>query len=396
MSKNIKTNANKRINLKRVCKEIIILAEQIMEQQLLYKIGITMIPGIGDITAKKLVAYCGGVEAVFREKLKGLMKVPGIGQTLAETIARNDVLSRAEKEIKYIQKNNIKPLFYLDEGYPERLKHCEDSPVMLYFNGEADFNIPRIVAIVGTRKATEYGKKICHSLVEGLASLNVMVVSGLAYGIDIHAHRAALEMGLPTVGVLGHGLNMLYPQTHKATAEKMMKNGGLLTDFSSDSKFIPENFPKRNRIVAGLSDAVIIVEAAKEGGALITADIANSYNRDVFAFPGRVGDQYSEGCNNFIKTNRAALIQSAKDLVYIMGWEEKKEKKNQNIQKQLFVELSNEEKLIVDFLNTSESVSVDMLSLKLNLPASKTAAVLLNLEFMGVIRCLPGKIYQLA
>jgi len=382
--------------LKRVCKEIIILAEQIMEQQLLYKIGITMIPGIGDITAKKLVAYCGGVEAVFREKLKGLMKVPGIGQTLAETIARNDVLSRAEKEIKYIQKNNIKPLFYLDEGYPERLKHCEDSPVMLYFNGEADFNIPRIVAIVGTRKATEYGKKICHSLVEGLASLNVMVVSGLAYGIDIHAHRAALEMGLPTVGVLGHGLNMLYPQTHKATAEKMMKNGGLLTDFSSDSKFIPENFPKRNRIVAGLSDAVIIVEAAKEGGALITADIANSYNRDVFAFPGRVGDQYSEGCNNFIKTNRAALIQSAKDLVYIMGWEEKKEKKNQNIQKQLFVELSNEEKLIVDFLNTSESVSVDMLSLKLNLPASKTAAVLLNLEFMGVIRCLPGKIYQLA
>lgn len=355
-----------------------------------------MIPGIGDITAKKLVAYCGGVEAVFREKLKGLMKVPGIGQTLAETIARNDVLSRAEKEIKYIQKNNIKPLFYLDEGYPERLKHCEDSPVMLYFNGEADFNIPRIVAIVGTRKATEYGKKICHSLVEGLASLNVMVVSGLAYGIDIHAHRAALEMGLPTVGVLGHGLNMLYPQTHKATAEKMMKNGGLLTDFSSDSKFIPENFPKRNRIVAGLSDAVIIVEAAKEGGALITADIANSYNRDVFAFPGRVGDQYSEGCNNFIKTNRAALIQSAKDLVYIMGWEEKKEKKNQNIQKQLFVELSNEEKLIVDFLNTSESVSVDMLSLKLNLPASKTAAVLLNLEFMGVIRCLPGKIYQLA
>ncbi|HNW97340.1 MAG TPA: DNA-processing protein DprA [Bacteroidales bacterium] len=382
--------------MKRVCKEIIILAEQIMEQQLLYKIGITMIPGIGDITAKKLVAYCGGVEAVFREKLKGLMKVPGIGQTLAETIARNDVLSRAEKEIKYIQKNNIKPLFYLDEGYPERLKHCEDSPVMLYFNGEADFNIPRIVAIVGTRKATEYGKKICHSLVEGLASLNVMVVSGLAYGIDIHAHRAALEMGLPTVGVLGHGLNMLYPQTHKATAEKMMKNGGLLTDFSSDSKFIPENFPKRNRIVAGLSDAVIIVEAAKEGGALITADIANSYNRDVFAFPGRVGDQYSEGCNNFIKTNRAALIQSAKDLVYIMGWEEKKEKKNQNIQKQLFVELSNEEKLIVDFLNTSESVSVDMLSLKLNLPASKTAAVLLNLEFMGVIRCLPGKIYQLA
>ncbi|MFH0865155.1 MAG: DNA-processing protein DprA [Bacteroidota bacterium] len=367
-----------------------------MDQQLLYKIGITLIPGIGDVTAKKLIAYCGGVEAVFNEKVKGLLKVPGIGQTLAETIVNSKVLDHAEKEIKFIEKYQITPLFFLDTDYPERLKHAEDGPVMLYYKGTGNLNVPKVVAVVGTRRATDYGKKICRSLVEGLAPLNVMVVSGLAYGIDVCAHRAALDMGLATVGVIGHSLDMLYPQTHRATAEKMIKNGGLLTDFSSGSKFIPENFPKRNRIVAGLCDAVIVVEAAKEGGALITADIANSYNRDVFAFPGRVGDHYSEGCNNFIKTNRAALIQSVSDLIYIMGWEEKKEKKKQNIQKQLFIDLSPEEKSLIEFLGKEGTVSVDVIGMNVNLPASKVAAVLLNLEFLGIIRCMPGKIYQLA
>lgn len=367
-----------------------------MAQQLIYKIGITLIPGIGDVTAKKLIAYCGGVEAVFKEKIKALLKVPGIGQTLAETIVNNKVLSRAEKEIKFIEKYKITPLFFLDTDYPERLKHAEDGPVMLYYKGTGSFNVPKVVAIVGTRTATEYGKKICRNLVEGLAPLNVLVVSGLAYGIDICAHRVALEMGLTTVGVIGHGLDMLYPQTHRTIAEKMIKNGGLLTDFVSESQFIPENFPKRNRIVAGLCDAVIVVEAAKKGGALITADIANSYNRDVFAFPGRVGDHYSEGCNNFIKTNRAALIQSVDDLIYIMGWEERKEKRKQSIQKQLFVDLSAEEKSVVEFLGNEGTMSVDMISSNVNLPASKVAAVLLNLEFLGIIRCMPGKIYQLA
>jgi DNA processing protein len=367
-----------------------------MEQQLLYKIGITQIPGIGDVTAKKLVAYCGGVEAVFKEKVKNLLKVPGIGQTLAETIVKSKVLERAEKEIKFIEKYKITPLFFLDSDYPERLKHAEDSPVMLYYKGTGSFNVPKVVSVVGTRRATEYGKKICKSLVEGLAPLNVLVVSGLAYGIDVCAHRAAIDMGLATVGVIGHGLDMLYPSSHRSVAEKMIKNGGLLTDFTSESQFIPENFPKRNRIVAGLSDAVIVVEAAKQGGALITADIANSYNRDVFAFPGRVGDHYSEGCNTFIKTNRAALIQSVDDLIYIMGWQDKKDKKKQNVQKQLFIDLSPEEKSLVEFLGKEGNVSVDMISMNVNLPASKVAALLLNLEFLGIIRCLPGKIYQLA
>lgn len=367
-----------------------------MEQQLLYRIGITLIPGIGDVTAKKLIAYCGGVEAVFKEKIKELLKVPGIGQTLAEAIVKSKVLSRAEKEIKFIERYKITPLFFLDSDYPERLKHAEDGPVMLYFKGTGSFNVPKVVAIVGTRRATEYGKKICRSLVEGLAPLNAMIVSGLAYGIDVCAHRAAIDMGLPTVGVIGHGLDILYPESHRSVAEKMIKNGGLLTDYTSESKFIPENFPKRNRIVAGLCDAVIVIEAAREGGALITADIANSYNRDVFAFPGRIGDHYSEGCNNFIKTNRAALIQSVDDLKYIMGWEEKKDKKKQNVQKQLFIDLSQEEKSVVEFLEKEGTVSVDLISVNVNLPASKVAGVLLNLEFLGIIRCLPGKIYQLA
>ncbi|MGD0711593.1 MAG: DNA-processing protein DprA [Bacteroidales bacterium] len=362
---------------------------------LLYKIGITLIPGVGDVNAKKIIAYCSGVEAVFKEKKAALLKIPGVGQTLAEAITKHSVLGRAEKEIKFIEKHKITTLFYLDKGYPERLKHCVDSPVMLYYKGNADMNVNKVIGIVGTRNATEYGKKICHDIVEGLTPHDVLIISGLAYGIDVHAHRTALEFGLNTIGVLGHPLNRLYPSTHKATAEKMLTQGGLLTDFMSDTTFLPENFPKRNRIVAGMCDAIVVIEAAKEGGALITADIANSYSRDVFAVPGRSGDHYSEGCNNLIKTNKAALVASAEDIIYQIGWETKKEKKPANVQKKLFLELSDEEKKIVDLLNEG-SMSVDMISIKAKLQASKAAAVLLNLEFNGMIKCLPGKIYQLA
>jgi DNA processing protein len=362
---------------------------------LIYKIGITLIPGVGDINAKKIIAYCGGVEAVFKEKKVALLKIPGVGQTLAEAITKHSVLGRAEKEIKFIEKHNITTHFFLDKGYPERLKHCADSPVMLYYKGNAEMNVNKVIGIVGTRNATEYGKKICHDIVEGLVPYDVLIISGLAYGIDVHAHRAALEYGLNTIGVLGHPLNRLYPSTHKATAEKMLTQGGLLTDFMSDTTFLPENFPKRNRIVAGMCDAIVVIEAAKEGGALITADIANSYSRDVFAVPGRSCDHYSEGCNNLIKNNKAALVASANDIIYQIGWETKKEKKPALIQKQLFIELSDEERMIVDLLNEG-SMSVDMISVRANLQTSKTAAVLLNLEFNGIIKCLPGKIYMLA
>jgi DNA processing protein len=366
-----------------------------LPSDLQYKIGITIIPGVGDVNAKKLIAYCGGVEAVFNEKQKALEKIPGIGISLAATINKSNVLSQADKEISFIEKNNIKPLFYLDKDYPERLKHCNDSPVMLYYKGNCDLNAEKIVGIVGTRSATEYGKDFCHRLVEELAPLNVVIVSGLAYGIDIHAHKAALKYGLNTIGVLGHGFDMMYPSEHAGTSAKMIKQGGLVTDFRSESKFMPENFPKRNRIVAGMIDALVVIEAAKKGGALITADIANTYNRDVFAVPGRIGDQYSEGCNNLIKQNKAAVITSAKDLIYIMAWEEKENKKTINVQKQLFVEFSDDEKKVVDVLNGAGSLSVDIISVKAGLQASKSAAVLLNLELNGIIKSLPGKKYQL-
>ena len=366
-----------------------------MQEDLLYKIGITLIPGVGDVNAKKLIAYCGGVEAVFKEKQNALIKIPGIGLSVAESIIKSNVISLAEQEIKFIEQNEVKPLFYLDADYPERLKHCTDNPVMLYFKGNCNLNANKILGVVGTRNATEYGKEICRKIIEDLAPLNVMIVSGLAFGIDVHAHKAALHYGLNTIGVLGHGHDMIYPSLHLAISKKMLDQGGLLTDFRSNSKFMPENFPRRNRIVAGMVDAILVVEAAKKGGALITAEIANSYNRDVFAVPGRVGDMFSEGCNNLIKTNKAVIVTSAKDIMYIMAWQQKENKKAVNVQKQLFLELSEDEKKIVDVLNGEGSVGVDMIGISAGLPVSKTAAVLLNLELMGIIKSLPGKKYQL-
>ena len=365
------------------------------ERELLYNIAITLVPEIGDIRAKSLIAYCGSAEAVFKEKQGKLLKIPGIGSIVAKAIAEANVMKRAEEEVKFIRNHKITTLFYTDPAYPRRLLHCEDSPVLLYYKGNADLNSSRIVSIVGTRKATAYGKAICQKLIADLTQMNVLVVSGLAYGIDICAHKAAIENGLQTIGVLAHGLDRIYPGVHAPVAKKMIGSGGLLTDFPSCTNPDRENFPKRNRIVAGMSDAVIVVEAGAKGGALITADLGNSYHRDVFAFPGRVDDEFSEGCNFLVKTNRAALIQSAKDIAYIMGWEEKKEKEKKNIQPRLFVNLGEEEQVIVDVLKNKGRVNIDELSILSKLPMSKTATLLLNLEFSGLVRSLPGKMYQL-
>jgi DNA processing protein len=365
-----------------------------MNSDLKYKIALTLIPNIGDILAKRLVAYCGGVEAVFNEKKAALEKIPGIGTAYANSIINHTAFNRAEEEIKFIEKNNITPLFYLDSNYPKRLSHCEDNPVMLYFKGNCNLNAEKIISIVGTREATEYGKRMCEKLIADLAIHHVTIISGLAYGIDICAHKAALDNKLPTVCTLAHGLDRMYPAVHKNTAEKMLENGGWLTDFTSNTIPDRENFPRRNRIVAGISDATIVIESKKSGGSLITADIANSYNRDVFAFPGRVDDVCSEGCNAIIKQNKAALIQSAADLVYILGWEQTK-KANAPQQKQLFIELSNEEETLVNALKEKESVGIDDLCFIAKLPMSKVSALLLTLEFSGIVRSLPGKAYRL-
>jgi len=365
-----------------------------MPENLKYKIALTLIPNIGDILAKRLVAYCGSVQAVFEEKKSSLEKIPGIGSILAHEVINHSIFERAEEEINFIEKNNIAPLFYLDSNYPKRLTYCEDSPVMLYYKGNVNLNSEKIISIVGTRDATEYGKKLCEKLITDLAVHNVIIVSGLAYGIDICAHKAALANKLPTICTLAHGLDRIYPALHQSTAQKMLDNGGWLTDFTSNTVPDRENFPRRNRIVAGISDATIVIESKKTGGSLITADIANSYNRDVFAFPGRIDDVCSEGCNNLIKQNKAALIQSAADLIYILGWEQTKKNKAPQ-QKKLFLELSTDEELLVNQLKEKESVTIDDLCFATKLPMSKVSALLLTLEFSGIVKSFPGKAYRL-
>ncbi|MCX6232375.1 MAG: DNA-processing protein DprA [Bacteroidetes bacterium] len=360
-----------------------------------YRIALSLIPGVGDIIGKNLVSYCGGVEAVFKEKKSNLLKIPNIGETLVNSIVNHDLFDRVDKEIAFIEKFNIKPLFYLDAAYPARLKQCIDSPMMLYYIGNADLNASKIVSVVGTRNITEYGKDMCKQLVKDLAAQEITIVSGLAYGVDTCAHKTANENNMPTVAVLAHGLDRVYPHLNKALAEKMIKNGGLLTEFMSETIPDRENFPKRNRIIAGMADAVIVVEAAKKGGALITADIANSYNRDVFAVPGKLTDTFSEGCNHLIKINKAALLESANDLLYIMGWELNKKPKK-TAQRQLFIELKPEEQIIYDLLNQKASSSIDELCINARLNVSKVAEALLNLELEGIIKAMPGKVYKLA
>lgn len=367
-----------------------------MTNKNLYNIALTQIFGIGDILTKNLIAYCGSSEAVFHEKKSHLEKIPGIGTITASTIiqGKQDALTRAEEELVFIEKYKIETLFFTDENYPARLKHCVDSPPLLYFKGNANLNNEKIISIVGTRNATDYGKDLCKNLIEELASLNITVVSGLAYGIDITAHKVCVENNIPTIGVLAHGLDKIYPAVHKPTAEKMIENGGILTDFISKTKPDKENFPKRNRIVAGIADATIVIESATDGGSLITAKIANSYNRDVFAFPGNIGKKYSEGCNELIKKNQAALITCAKDVIDMMLWEPQPTKKKK-IQKELFVTLSTEEEKIVSVLKEKEKLHIDDICHNSKMPISKASALLLNLEFSGLIKSLPGKMYEL-
>ncbi len=363
-----------------------------MNNTLLYKTALSMISGIGNINAKRLIAHFGNIEDIFKAKKKDLLKVQGIGEFLANEISKTDALKKAEKEIVFTEKHKIEVLFFLDNNYPEKLKHCEDAPVVLYYKGTEKLNRQKIISIVGTRNATRQGKDNCNELIKDLKTLGhkPLIVSGLAYGVDVCAHQAALKNDLPTIAVLGHGLHTVYPAAHKKIAKEIIESGGLLTEFPNNSKLDPSNFVRRNRIIAGMADATIVIESAKKGGSLITAELANSYNRDVFAYPGRVNDKYSSGCNWLIKTNRAALMENVSDLEYILGWQQNPK---QAVQKQLFVELNNDEKILMDILG-EEELSIDIISVKANMPMSKVSALLLNLEFSGLIRSLPGKIYK--
>jgi len=365
------------------------------DDSLFYKVAVSLIPGIGGVLAKNLIAYVGSPEAVLSESYKALVKIPGIGQINAGKIKNKDVLKRAEKEIEFINKYKIDVFFYTDSGYPRRLKNCVDSPVILYTKGKMNLNEERVVSIVGTRHATDYGKKLCEELIENFAVRNykILVVSGLAYGIDIHAHKSALKFNLPTIGVVGHGLDKMYPSLHADIARKMLANGGLVSDFPSGSKIDPANFIRRNRIVAGLADATIVVESAIKGGALITADIAFSYNRDVFAFPGRTDDIYSKGCNQLIRKNGASLIEGINDLEYFMGWESTNKEKS--VQASLFYDLNPEEEKVVELLTRKNPLFIDEISSELKMPGSKVSSLLMNMEFKNMLVSLPGKMYKL-
>ncbi len=365
-----------------------------MHNELLYQIALTLIPNIGDIHAKALINHFGNAEAIFSARKKDLETLEGIGTIRANSIKNFHDFKKAEDEILFIQKYKIQPLFITDKNYPQRLLNCYDSPAMLYYKGSADLNSPKIICVVGTRNNNEYGKNICEKLIEDLAGEDIIVVSGLAFGIDSLAHKAAIKNDLKTIGVLAHGLDMVYPSQNSPLAKQMIKTGGLLTEFRSCTKPDRQNFPGRNRIVAGISDAIVVIESGLKGGSLITAELGNGYNKDVFAFPGRVNDIKSEGCNFLIKNNKAALITSANDILENMGWKENK-KISAKKQRELFIELTDNEKIIITVLQSQEQVHIDELYLKSKLNSSAVAQALLMLEMQGVVSSIPGKIYKM-
>ncbi|MFW6019249.1 MAG: DNA-processing protein DprA [Bacteroidales bacterium] len=361
---------------------------------LLYQIALSLVKEIGPVNGKKLVAYMGSSKAIFEGDHKKLVDIPGISKKLIAELSSKVPLQKAEQEIKYIEKHNIKPLFYTDKDYPQRLRHCADAPIMLYFRGNADLNHRRTLALVGTRNATEYGKNTTEKIIEDLKGTDAMIISGLAFGIDSYAHKFALKHNMPTLGVVAHGHDKMYPAQNRNLASKMLEQGGVISEFAHGT--IPEKnmFPRRNRIIAGMSDATVVVESALKGGALITAELANSYNRDVFAVPGKSYDNYSKGCNALIKRNAAALIESGEDVRKMMNWDIQDEQLR-NQQRKLFLELTQEEKMITDKLKINGPSTIDWLAVETNMPSSKLSSILLKLEFNGLLKSLPGNQYQL-
>lgn len=365
-----------------------------MDQNQLSLLALHFIPGLGDYLIRQLVSYCGAPEKVFQMPKGKLQRIPGVGRITAEAIARGKPFELAEREARKAEKYKVDLLFFTDKKFPSRLRQVNDAPTLLYAKGNMNLENPRTVAIVGTRQSTAYGRECVDNLVRDLVPLEVLVISGLAYGIDIHAHKQALRNNLSTIGVMGSGMDVIYPSAHREVAIKMLDNGGLLTEHPFGTQPDAHNFPARNRIVAALADAVVIVEAAEKGGALITADIANSYNKDVFAFPGNVGQSHSTGCNNLIKSNRAHLITAARDLLYIMNWDiAVKPARKEPLMSD---DYTPEEQLILrTLLDNNRQLVIDELSWKTNLPVGQLASVLLSLEFKGIVASLPGKIYKL-
>lgn len=361
-------------------------------EDLFYVLALLKVEGVGDILAKKLLTHYPEPSLIFKSKSADLHALDGIGKVLTQKLKDKTIFHKAEAEMQFLEKNQLDVAFFTDANYPERLRHCPDGPVLLFSSGKIHLVKKRIISIVGTRQISSYGLDFCRNFIADLAPLDPVIVSGLAYGVDIVAHQAALDQGLQTIGIVAHGLNQIYPKAHKKFVHKMMEHGGLMTEFWSTSDPERENFVRRNRIVAGISEATIVVESAEKGGSIITANFANDYNRDVFAVPGRVSDKYSQGCNTLIKTQKASLLTSAADLIYQLNWDV--ETKTKIIQKQLFVALDESEQKIYDFLLNRGKELLDVIALECDFPIFKLSGILLNMELKGVIRPLPGKLYE--
>lgn len=366
----------------------------ISEKEKIYLLALHRLSHIGDATAKKLIEILGSAEAIFNEKASSLNKINGLGTKRIQSIKKEVDLNSAEKELYFIEQNEIDFLFFKDNHYPSKLKHCLDGPLILFQKGNIDLQKKRIISIVGTRKITSHGIQFTKELISDLSVFDPVIVSGFAYGTDITAQKAAIDHSLQTIGCFAHGMNQVYPKVHQKYVEDILKHGGFLSDFCSDDKFERNNFLKRNRIIAGLSEATIVVESAEKGGSLVTAEMASGYNREVFALPGRHRDKMSIGCNNLIKKQQAMLLTNAADIAYILNWDVDEESKPAH-QAQLFVDLNEEEKIVVKSLKSLQKTELDPLALSCQIPTSKLSTILLNLELKGLVRPLPGKQFEL-
>ncbi|MFN5910467.1 MAG: DNA-processing protein DprA [Bacteroidota bacterium] len=362
------------------------------QQDLKYKIALTLLQGIGPRKASLLLAKMGSSEAVFLENLSVIHRETGISRELLRSLKREEALENGEKYAEYVVRHGLNSHFFLDANYPRRLRQIADAPIMLYSKGNIEMNAARTVAVVGTRSATSYGRALCEELILSLKEHEVQIVSGMAYGIDICAHNACVRNELPTVGVLGHGLDRIYPRQHSKTAEMMLEKGGLLTEFLPGTKPDRENFPMRNRIVAGMTDATIVIESKVTGGSLITADLAFDYDREVFAYPGNVGQTHSEGCNLLIRKTKAQLITNGEQFLDAMSWGHNR--KHERVTKHvLFDQLSEAEKKVLEYLS-DDSAHMDMIAMHLHIPVFKMSPLLLSMEMKGLVRTEPGNMYK--
>lgn len=364
------------------------------ESKIIAALRLQAIPNIGDVTAKKLIAHCGSPTAIFEDKLRHLLKIEGIGRVTLKELHNPAYQAAAEAEYEYLSKENITISYFMDEDYPAYLKHCVDSPILLFQKGTINLKNKKIISIVGTRNITNHGVRFCENFIEEIAPLDPVIVSGFAYGVDITTQKAAVAHGLQTIGCLAHGLNQIYPRAHKKYVQKVERHGGFLTEFWSTSTPEREHFLRRNRIIAGISEATIVVESAERGGGLVTANIAHSYNRDVFAVPGRSTDKYSSGCNALIKRQKAQMLTSAAELVYLLGWELEEKKEVPTVQKQLFVTLDDTEQSVYSCLQVNGKQLLDAVALKCRLPIFRASSALLSMEMKGMVRPLPGKLFE--